>query len=108
MAGVFARSITGFAWRCIAVACALALLTYGHWVVSDTRVFGFYTALCLFAVAIVFYQSSTLVTHRRGNDYDVKLSRSGAYQRMEQLSNELALLEKEYKTDVLRLEGKWL
>lgn len=108
MAGDFAKSVTGFTWRCVAVACAFALLAYGHWVLSDTRVFGFYTALCLLAVAIVFYQTSTLAVHYRKSNSVVELDRSSAYKRMKQLSNELATLEEEYKTDVLRLEGKWL
>ena len=89
MAGDFAKSITGFTWRCIAVACAFALLTYGHWVLSDTRVFGFYTALCLFAVAIVFYQTTAAAVRYRDDDNVIQLDRSSAFKRMTQLSAEL-------------------
>ncbi len=103
-----AKSMTGFIWRCIAVVSALALLTYGHGVLSDNRVFACYTALCLFAVAIVFYQTTTVAVRYRDDQSAISLDRSSAYQRMKQLSGELVELEEEYKNDVLRLEGKWL
>ena len=63
-------------------------------------------ALCLFAVAIVFYQTSAV--RYRGGDDAIQLDRSSVYKHMQQLSEELETLEKEYKTDVLRLEGTWL
>jgi len=108
MAVGFANMNTGFAWRCVAVACALALLTYGHGVLSDTRVFGFYTALCLFAVAIVFYQTSSKLDGLSSTNGIAQLNRSNANKQMRQLSTELAILEEEYKTDLIRLEAKWL
>jgi len=108
MTGEFAKSLKGFTWRCIAVTCAIALLTYGHWVLSDTGVFGLYAALCLFAVAIVFYQTTAVAVRYIDNDSAIQFDRSSAYKRMKHLSGELLALEKEYKTDVLRLEGRWL
>ena len=112
MAGDFAKTISGFAWRYIAVVCAFALLTYGHGVLSDTRVFGFYTALCLFAVAIVFYQTSAFAVCKWDggaiNGDAIQLNRSRVHKRMGRLNDELATLEEEYKADVLRLQGKWL
>lgn len=103
-----AKSMTGFIWRCIAVVCALSLLTYGHWVLSDTRIFACYAALCLFAVAIVFYQTTARAVRYRDENSTISFDRSSAYQRMMRLSSELLALEEEYKNDVLRLEGKWL
>ncbi|MEE9334807.1 MAG: hypothetical protein V3U65_12040 [Granulosicoccaceae bacterium] len=108
MAGIFAKTITGLTWRCIAVACAFALLIYGQWVLSDTRMFGLYAALCLFAVAIVFYQTRALADRKRNVDSAMQLDQSSAYRYIKQLSLELVTLEEEYKTDVLRLEGTWL
>ena len=103
MADDFAKTFSGFTWRCVAVTCAFALLVYGHWVLSDTRVFGLYMALCLFAVAIVFYLTSTLAVRYQDGDSAKQLHRSSACGQMMQLSRELTTLEEEYKTDVLRL-----
>ena len=109
MAKQLAKTVTGFTWRCIAIAFGLALLTYGHQALSDTGIFGVYAALCLFAIAIVFYLTTPLADVRRGGGNDQHgFNTVSAYRHMNQLSTELAKLEDEYRTDITRLERKWL
>ena len=109
MAREFARTVTGFEWCCVALASGFALLTYGHWVLSDTRVFGLFTALCMFAIAIVFYQTkASAYMHRESSKASQRFNQVSAFRHINQLSNELAKLEEEYRTDITRLERNWL
>ena len=109
MARDVARLTNRTAVRCLSLSIAFALLLHGHQVLESVAVFGLYMALCSIALVIVFHQ--TRVTHVQrdvaaGDRQTV--DNKGAYMHLQQISNELGLLHREYDEDLKRLERKWL
>ena len=95
--------------RCSVLIVAFALLLHGHQVLGSVPVFGLYMALCLIATLIVFRQTRVVQEPRHVvAEGKPTVDNKGTYMHMQQLSNELGLLYREYNEDIKRLERKWL
>ncbi len=109
MARDVAKLTNRSAVRCSSLIIAFALLLHGHQVLESMSVFGLYMILCLIALVIVFQQTRITYAPRYVMaDGRQTVDNKSAYMHLQQLSNELGLLRREYNEDVKRLERKWL
>ena len=108
MAREVAKLTNLVAMRCLTLVVGFVLLLHGHHVLNGTSVFGVYMALCMLAMAIVFYQTQGSRWLQQPTASREQRSGASAHMVLQALGDELNLLEREYSEDIKRLERRWL